>query len=168
MDILGAYLQTKSVFMISLYPFYSYQDDHRGISLDYAVGNPGAIPVQDSRSGLTYPSMFDAQLDTVRYALIREGFSNLPIMVTATGWPSGPNGTFGATVENARSYNGNLVKHVLGNAGTPLRPNSGPIPTFLFALFNEDENPENSTDRHFGLYDPSNLTSPIYDISLTV
>ena len=85
------------------------------------------------------------------------GYENISIVVTATGWPS-----FGtdikasiATVENARTYNNNLIKHVLSNEGTPMRPGKS-IETFIYALFNEDQKMgEYETTKNWGLFYPN-------------
>lgn len=157
--------EKNSVFMINIYPFFAYRDNHVDISLNYALGNPGTSPVGDSGSGLQYRNLFDAMVDTVISAMAKVGYGNVGVVITESGWPSGPNGEFAATVQNARSYNGNLVKHVLGNEGTPLRPGSGRIPTFIFALFNENQKGGNPTEQNFGLYYPNQ--SPVYNIPLS-
>ncbi|OWM89178.1 hypothetical protein CDL15_Pgr010464 [Punica granatum] len=46
--------------------------------------NPGRL---DSGSGITYMSMFDAQVDAVRAALNSMRFDDIEIMVAETGWP---------------------------------------------------------------------------------
>ncbi|PKI33198.1 hypothetical protein CRG98_046419 [Punica granatum] len=48
--------------------------------------NPGW---PDSGSGITYMSMFDAQVDAVRAALNSMRFDDIEIMVAETGWPYG-------------------------------------------------------------------------------
>lgn len=166
-SILAFLSQTNSVFMINVYPYFSYRDN-RGvdIKLDYALGNPSAAPVTDSGNGLVYHNIFDAMLDTVLAAMTRVGYGNVPFLITESGWPSGPGSEFGASVQNAQNYNTNLVRHVLGSSGTPRRPGSGRIPTFIFALFNENRKGGNPVEQNFGLYYPNQ--TPVYNVPLTV
>lgn len=152
--------QKNSVFMVNIYPFFAYRSNSGQINLDYALFNPNAPSVSDS--GRTYRNLFDAQVDSVIAAMNRLGYGNLPLMITESGWASGGGGV-GANVQNARTYNNNLVKHVLQN-GTPMRPGAR-IPTYIFALFNENQKGGDAIETNFGLFFPNQ--SPVYDINLS-
>lgn len=161
-SILGFLSQKGSVFMVNIYPFFSYTYNPGQISLDYALFNPNAPTVHDG--GRQYKNLFDAQLDAVISAMNRLGYGNLPVVVTESGWPSGGS-ALGANIGNAKTFNNNLVKHVLGNSGTPARPGVS-IQTYIFALFNENlKGADSNIEAHFGLFYPNQ--SPVYDINLS-
>ena len=117
--------------------------------LDYSLFTANGVVVHDGALG--YSNLFDAILDATYSALEKVGGSNVDIVVSETGWPSGGNGV-GATLENAKTYNNNVVAHVEKHAGTPKRPGKA-IETYLFAMFNENQKPE-GTEQNFGLYQP--------------
>lgn len=156
--------QTGSSLMVNVYPFFAYEGDANDISLDYALFRPNA-GVRDSNTGLLYTNLFDAQLDAVFSAMSALGYKDLDIVVSETGWPSkGDEGETGANLDNAAAYNGNLVKHVLSNSGTPLRPRAS-LDTFIFALFNENQKPGPTSERNYGLFYPTE--EHVYSIALT-
>ncbi|CAH2042116.1 unnamed protein product [Thlaspi arvense] len=88
-------------------------------------------------------------LDAFYSAVQSEGGSNVEIVVSASGWPS--YGGTDATVANAQTYCSNLIKHVEGVTGTPKRPAKA-IETYLFAMFDENQNSWAETEKHFGLF----------------
>lgn len=93
------------------------------------------------------------------------GGSNVEIVVAETGWPyRGDVGEAGATVENARAYNGNLIKHLRSMVGTPLMPGKS-VDTYLFALYDENLKPGPTSERSFGLFKPD--LSMTYDVGLS-
>ncbi|KQK22721.1 glucan endo-1,3-beta-glucosidase 7 isoform X1 [Brachypodium distachyon] len=155
--------QNGAPFMINPYPYFAYASDTRAETLAFCLfqPNPGRV---DAGSGLTYLNMFDAQLDAVRAALDAKGYGGLDIVIAETGWPyKGDAGEAGATPENARAYNGNLVAHLKAGTGTPRTPGKS-VDTYLFALYDEDLKPGAASERSFGLY-KADLT-PNYDIGL--
>lgn len=157
--------QTGSYLMVNAYPFFAYAANSDTISLDYALfkENPGVI---DSGNGLKYNNLFDAQIDAVNAAMSALQYDDVKVTVSETGWPSlGDNNEIGAGGDNAASYNGNLVRHVLNGSGTPLRPRD-PLNVFLFALFNENQKTGPTSERNYGLFYPSE--EKVYDIPLTV
>ena len=137
---------------------------HR-VSLDYALSNPSHVGAVDPFTKLQYTSMLYAQVDAVTFAAARLGYGNVPVHVSETGWPSkGDADEAGATVENARQYNRNLLMRQVSGEGTPLRPRLR-LEVYLFALFNEDMKPGPTSERNYGLYQPD--MSMVYNVGLS-
>ncbi|PQQ11694.1 glucan endo-1 3-beta-glucosidase [Prunus yedoensis var. nudiflora] len=136
--------QTKSPFLINPYPFFGFVPE----TLNYALFKPNA-GVFDNATGMNYTNMFDAQMDAVFSAMKQVGYEDVDIVVAETGWPSAGDPTQpDVNVDNAASYNGNLVRHVSSGKGTPLMPNRT-FETYIFALFNENLKPTTS-ERNYG------------------
>ncbi|KAH7422623.1 hypothetical protein KP509_12G017700 [Ceratopteris richardii] len=164
-QVLQFLAHTGSAFMVNAYPYFAYASDPKGVSLDYALF-ASKQGVKDPHTGFTYGSLFDAQIDAVHFAINAVGFKqHIPVIVSETGWPSnGDKNETGATMQNAQIYNSNLIKRVKSGVGTPLYPQEA-IPTYIFALFNENEKPGPSSERNFGLFQPSKAV--VYDAGLT-
>ncbi|KAB5541432.1 hypothetical protein DKX38_014406 [Salix brachista] len=108
---------------------------------------------------------FELLVDAVRSALNAMGFNDIEILVAETGWPyNGDGNEAGASVENARAYNGNLISHLRSMVGTPLMPGKS-VDTYIFALYDEDLKPGPTSERSFGLFKPD--LSMTYDIGLS-
>ena len=144
--------------MVNPYPFFSF----RPATLDFALFKPNA-GVFDNVTGMHYTNMFDAQLDAVYSAMKKLGYGDVDIVVAETGWPSaGDPNQPGVSMENAISYNRNLVKLVNSGIGTPLMPNRT-FETYVFALFNENLKPS-ASERNYGLFKPD--LTPVYDVGI--
>ncbi|GLJ18435.1 hypothetical protein SUGI_0326650 [Cryptomeria japonica] len=148
-----------SPFMANVHPYHSYDDNRKFIALEYALFKPTPL-VKDGN--LSYTNLFDAMVDTLISAMGSLGHPDLPIMITETGWPSA--GKDVATIENAQTYNNNLIKHVLSKTGTPKRPGRS-IDTYIFALFNEDLKTYAETEKHWGLFYPNG--QPVYPVNFS-
>ncbi|XP_021763892.1 glucan endo-1,3-beta-glucosidase 11-like [Chenopodium quinoa] len=144
---------TNSPFWVNAYPYFAYKDDPTKIQLDYVLFNPNP-GMMDPNTNLHYDNMLYAQVDAVIFAMWRLGYGGLDVRVSETGWPSmgDPNET-GATVQNAATYNKNLLKRQMANEGTPIRPKNR-LEVYVFALFNEDMKPGPTSERHYGLFQP--------------
>ncbi|KAL3621236.1 hypothetical protein CASFOL_036148 [Castilleja foliolosa] len=167
-DLLKPLLQfhsdNGSPFMINPYPFFAYQSDSRPETLSFCLFQPNAGRV-DSGTGIKYMNMFDAQVDSVHSALKGMGFKDVEIVVAETGWPyKGDPNEVGPNLESAKAYNGNLIKHLRSNVGTPLMPGKS-VDTYIFALYDEDLKPGPGSERSFGLYRPD--FTAIYDAGLS-
>ncbi|GLJ36098.1 hypothetical protein SUGI_0724160 [Cryptomeria japonica] len=146
--------------MAHVYPHFSSKHYVGSISADYALFRSTSTVVSLVIDGsLMYNNLFDALVDTFIAAIDKLGHSNIPIVITESGWPSAGNAV--ATVDNARTYNNNLIKHVLSNAGTPKRPGTT-IETYIFALFNENQKAGGEQERHFGLFETNK--TPVYPV----
>ncbi|KAK1277801.1 Glucan endo-1,3-beta-glucosidase [Acorus gramineus] len=146
---------TGAPLLVNVYPYFSYKGNRNSISLQYATFTSPSTVVQDG--SLNYQNLFDAMVNSVYAALSQAGGANMPIVVSESGWPS--DGGFAASVVNAGTYNANLVKHVGG--GTPRK--SGPLETYIFAMFNENQKTGDPTEQHFGLFYPNQ--QPVYPVS---
>ncbi|GAV61031.1 Glyco_hydro_17 domain-containing protein, partial [Cephalotus follicularis] len=148
---------TKSPFMVNVYPYISYLNSLNYVPLDYALFKGGNV-VQDG--ALMYTNLFDASIDAFVYAMEREGIVGVPVLVTETGWPTG--GGVATSAENALAYNENVVRKVVNDVGTPKRPGET-MEVYLFEIFDENEKSGDNYERHFGVFGLDGVKA--YDLS---
>lgn len=161
--ILQFHSQTGSPFLINAYPFFAYKGSPNEVSLNYVLFQPNE-GMTDPATNFHYDNMLDAQLDAVYSAIKAMGHTNIQVKVSETGWPSrGDSDETGATPENARLYNGNLLKRIQQKKGTPANP-SIPLDIYVFALFNENQKFGPTSERNYGLYYPNGTA--VYNIGL--
>ncbi|KAK4780493.1 hypothetical protein SAY87_016599 [Trapa incisa] len=155
--------QIGSPFLVNAYPYFSYMYNPNEVPLDYVLfqPNPG---MTDPNTNLHYDNMLFAQIDAVYSAMEALGHSDIIVRISETGWPSqGDPSEAGATPENAKLYNGNLLQRIEQKQGTPVRPDV-PLDVYVFALFNENMKPGPASERNYGLYYPDGR--PVYDLGL--
>ncbi|XP_009772777.1 glucan endo-1,3-beta-glucosidase 11-like [Nicotiana sylvestris] len=160
-QVLDFHCKTGSYFQINAYPYFAYKANPKQVPLDYVLfqPNPGNV---DPVTNLHYDNMLYAQIDAVHSALASIGYKNVCVQISETGWPSkGDGDEVGATPDNARKYNCNLIKLVSQKKGTPLRPNTN-LNIYVFALFNENLKPGPTSERNYGLFKPDG--SPSYPL----
>ncbi|XP_010542063.1 PREDICTED: glucan endo-1,3-beta-glucosidase 11 [Tarenaya hassleriana] len=164
--ILEFHRKTGSPFLINAYPFFAYKANPKQVSLDFVLFQPNQ-GVVDPATNLHYDNMLFAQIDAVYSALSAAGYRSLRVQISETGWPSkGDADEFGATPENARRYNGNLMKMMMGKkTKTPLRPTSD-LDVYVFALFNENMKPGPTSEKNYGLFKPDG--TPAYSLGFTL
>ncbi|XP_021852763.2 glucan endo-1,3-beta-glucosidase 3 isoform X1 [Spinacia oleracea] len=158
---------TGSYFMLNVYPYYDYMQSNDAIPLDYALFRP--LPPNkeavDANTLLHYTNVFDAVVDASYFAMSYLNFTNVPVIVTESGWPSKGDSTEpDATIENANTYNSNLIRRVLNNTGTPKHPGVA-VSTYIYELYNEDSRPGSISEKNWGLFDSNG--APIYTLHLT-
>ncbi|KAL5831453.1 hypothetical protein ACOSQ4_016807 [Xanthoceras sorbifolium] len=162
--ILNFHAKTGSPFLINAYPYFAYKDSPKQVPLDFVLFQPNQ-GIVDPASNLHYDNMLFAQIDAVYSALASLGYKKLFIHISETGWPSkGDENEAGATPENAKKYNGNLIKLITSKKGTPMRPNCD-LNIYVFALFNENMKPGPTSERNYGLFKPDG--SPAYSIGFS-
>lgn len=152
---------SKSFYFVNAYPYFAWAANAKKVPVDYATFGSVRAAVQDG--GLKYTDMLSAQLDANIAAIEKLGYNNVKIAISETGWPAA--GGPGANVDLAATYNRRVVVRMLANPalGTPKRPGTF-VPTYLFALFNADNN-KHGTQRNWGLLYPNG--SQVYPVDMT-
>ncbi|KAL7131504.1 hypothetical protein ABFS83_12G007900 [Erythranthe nasuta] len=137
----------EAPFTINIYPFISLYIDPN-FPVEYAFFDGGATPLNDG--GTSYYNMFDANHDTLVWALQKNGFANLPIVIGEIGWPT--DGDRNANVDYAQRFNQGVMARITAGRGTPMRP--GPIDAYLFSLIDEDDKSiqPGNFERHWGVF----------------
>ncbi|KAI3468459.1 hypothetical protein Pfo_025122 [Paulownia fortunei] len=145
-------------FTVNIYPFISLYNDPN-FPVDYAFFDGYSSSIDDN--GRTYTNVFDANYDTLVWALQRNGFANLTIIVGEIGWPT--DGDRNANIGYAQRFNQGFMSHV--NRGTPMRP--GPVDAYLFSLIDEDAKSiqPGNFERHWGIFNYDG--TPKYNLSLS-
>ncbi|KAL5217855.1 hypothetical protein ABZP36_018539 [Zizania latifolia] len=159
---------TGSPLMLNVYPYYDYMRSNGVIPLDYALFRP--LPPNkeavDANTLLHYTNVFDAVVDAAYFAMAYLNVTNVPVMVTETGWPhkGDPSNEPDATSDNADTYNSNLIRHVMNSTGTPKHPGVA-VPTYIYELYDEDTRPGSTSEKYWGLFDMNGI--PAYTLHLT-
>ncbi|KAI4376382.1 hypothetical protein MLD38_014151 [Melastoma candidum] len=134
-------------FTVNIYPFISLYTDPN-FPIEYAFFDGNATPLTDGSA--TYYNMFDANYDTLVWALQKNGFGNLPIIVGEVGWPT--DGDKNANSDNAQRFSQGFMSHISSGKGTPMR--TGPVDAYLFSLIDEDAKSitPGNFERHWGVF----------------
>ncbi|KAJ3686572.1 hypothetical protein LUZ61_015736 [Rhynchospora tenuis] len=135
-----------SAFVVNIYPFLSlYQNS--GFPVDYAFFGTGSRSINDN--GKQYTNVFDANFDTLVWALKKAGVPDLKIIVGEVGWPT--DGDKNANPNMAKKFYDGLLKKMAKKEGTPMRP--GPVDIYLFGLIDEDSKSilPGNFERHWGI-----------------
>uniref|UniRef100_A0A6N2LH66 glucan endo-1,3-beta-D-glucosidase n=1 Tax=Salix viminalis TaxID=40686 RepID=A0A6N2LH66_SALVM len=158
---------TGSHLMLNIYPYYDYMQSNGVIPLDYALLKPLAPNKEavDANTLVHYSNVFDAMIDAAYFAMDFLNFTSVPVMVTESGWPSkGDSNEPDATLDNANTYNSNLIRHVLNKTGTPKHPGIA-VSTYIYELYNEDLKPGPVSEKNWGLFNANG--EPVYILHLT-
>ncbi|XP_057740235.1 glucan endo-1,3-beta-glucosidase 8-like [Arachis stenosperma] len=146
-EILQFLNDNNSPFFINIYPY---------LSLYLNPNFPEELAFFDAgRSfedkGATYTNVFDASVDTLVWALKKEGYSDMKIVVGEVGWPT--DGHKSANKDKARRFYHGFLKKLGNQQGSPLHP--GVLDVYLFGLF--DENLKSiepgKFERHWGIFE---------------
>ncbi|KAK7318924.1 hypothetical protein RJT34_03632 [Clitoria ternatea] len=145
---------TNSSFMLNAYPYYGYTKGDGIFPIEYALFQPlpSVKQIVDPNTLFHYNSMFDAMVDATYYSIEALNFNNIPVVVTETGWPwFGGANEQDATVENAETYNNNMIQRVLNDSGPPSQPDIA-TNTYIYELFNEDKRNGPISEKNWGIF----------------
>lgn len=152
-----------SFYMVNAYPYHAYMAESQDIALDYALFEPKDL-VLDPTTNLSYSSLLAAQVDAVYFALETMGHSELSVLISESGWPTkGDVDESVANVQNAATYNNNLLMLVQNNTGTPHKPGQ-PLNAYIFSLFDEDEKTGKESERNWGVFNVDETSIYYLDI----
>ncbi|XP_061341983.1 glucan endo-1,3-beta-glucosidase 8-like [Gastrolobium bilobum] len=159
-EIIEFLYSNNAPFTVNIYPFLSlYGNDN--FPFDFAFFDGNNKPLRDGNA--LYTNVFDANLDTLLWAVDKAGYPDLQVIVGEVGWPT--DGDKNANVQNAKRFDLGLIKHVLSGNGTPKR--KGIIDLYLFSLI--DENAKSvapgNFERHWGVFEFDG--KPKYELDLT-
>lgn len=154
--------RAKSPLMMNLYPYYVFMQNKGVVPLDNSLFKPltPSKEMVDPNTLLHYTNVLDAMIDSVYVSMKNLNITDVQILVTESGWPSkGDSKEPYASLDNADTYNSNLIKHVLDRSGTPLHPEIMPS-VYIYELFNEDLRSQPASEANWGLFYGN--TTPIY------
>ncbi|XP_030542378.1 glucan endo-1,3-beta-glucosidase 5-like [Rhodamnia argentea] len=134
-------------FTINFYPFISLYKDPN-FPIDFAFFDNSSSTLNDK--GTVYTNVFDASHDMLVWALQKNGFGNMSIIVGEVGWPT--DGDKNANAKNAQRFNQGFMTRYSAGKGTPMRP--GQLDAYLFSLIDEDGKSiqPGNFERHWGLF----------------
>lgn len=147
LDIIRFLNDNGAPLTVNIYPFISLYNDPN-FPVDFAFFNGGSTPINDG--GRIYDNVFDANYDTFIWALQKNGFGNMSIIVGEIGWPT--DGDKNANLKFAQRFNQGFISRVAAGKGTPMRLN--PVDAYLFSLIDEDDKiiQGGNFERHWGLF----------------
>uniref|UniRef100_A0A2P2QM17 glucan endo-1,3-beta-D-glucosidase n=1 Tax=Rhizophora mucronata TaxID=61149 RepID=A0A2P2QM17_RHIMU len=154
--------KTGSPLMMNLYPYYVFMQNKGVVPLDNSLFKPltPSKEMVDPNTLLHYTNVLDAMIDAAYFSMKNLNVTDVEVLVTETGWPSkGDSKEPYATVDNADTYNSNLIKHVFDHSGTPLHPEVTSS-VYIYELFNEDLRSSPVSEANWGLFHGN--SSPVY------
>ncbi|CAN0897326.1 Glucan endo-1,3-beta-glucosidase 1 [Linum grandiflorum] len=154
--------RTGSPLMMNLYPYYVFMQNKGVVPLENSLFKPltPSKEMVDPNTLLHYTNVLDAMIDAAYFSMKNLNITDVVVLVTETGWPSkGDSKETYATVDNADTYNSNLIKHVLDESGTPLHPEVTSN-VYIYELFNEDLRSPPVSEANWGLFYGN--STPVY------
>ncbi|KAF7806329.1 glucan endo-1,3-beta-glucosidase 8-like [Senna tora] len=161
-EIIQFLYSCNAPFTVNIYPFLSLYYGNDNFPFEFAFFD-GIInkPLRDGNS--LYTNVFDANFDTLLWALDKAGYPDMEVLVGEVGWPT--DGDKNANIQNAKRFNQGLLKHILSGNGTPKR--KAILDIYLFSLI--DENAKSvapgTFERHWGIFEFDG--KPKYELDLT-
>ncbi|PSS04696.1 Glucan endo-1,3-beta-glucosidase [Actinidia chinensis var. chinensis] len=154
--------RTQSPIMMNLYPYYVFMQNKGVVPLENSLFKPltPSKEMVDPNTLLHYTNVLDAMIDAVYFSMNNLNITDVVVLVTETGWPSkGDSKESYATIDNADTYNSNLIKHVFDKSGTPLHPEITSN-VYIYELFNEDLRAPPVSEANWGLFNGN--STPVY------
>ncbi|KAM7260481.1 hypothetical protein ACFE04_016222 [Oxalis oulophora] len=138
-----------SPLLVNLYTYFSHKYDPTNVPLDYSLFTYNGVRFTDPANSLQYTNVFDATLDAMYVALAKINGGSLNVVISESGWPTA--GGSDASVENAKTYNNNLIQHVKN--GSPRKRIN--LETYIFDMFDENQKDGDEYEKHWGLFSPN-------------
>ncbi|XP_010546762.1 PREDICTED: glucan endo-1,3-beta-glucosidase 1 [Tarenaya hassleriana] len=154
--------RTGSPLMMNLYPYYVFMQNKGVVPLDNCLFKPltPSKEMVDPNTLLHYTNVLDAMIDAAYVSMKNLNVTDVAVLVTESGWPSkGDSKEPYATIDNADTYNSNLIKHVFDRTGTPLHPEMTSS-VYIYELFNEDLRAPPVSEANWGLFYGN--STPVY------
>lgn len=155
--------RTQSPLMMNLYPYYVFMQNKGVVPLDNSLFKPltPSKEMVDPNTLLHYTNVLDAMVDSVYFSMKNLNVTDVAVLVSETGWPSKGDAKEEpyATVDNADTYNSNLIKHVFDHNGSPLHPEITSS-AYIYELFNEDLRSTPVSEANWGLFYGN--STPVY------
>ncbi|KAL3850880.1 hypothetical protein ACJIZ3_012762 [Penstemon smallii] len=154
--------RTQSPLMMNLYPYYVFVQNKGVVPLENSLFKPltPSKEMVDPNTLLHYTNVLDAMIDSVYFSMRNLNVTDVVVLVSETGWPSrGDSKEPYATIDNADTYNSNLIKHVFDRSGTPLHPEITSS-VYVYELFNEDLRSPPVSEANWGLFYGN--STPVY------
>lgn len=154
--------RTQSPLMMNLYPYYVFMENKGVVPLDNSLFKPltPSKEMVDPNTLLHYTNVYDAMIDSAYFSMKNLNTTDVVVLVSETGWPSkGDSKEPYATVDNADTYNSNLIKHVFDKSGSPFHPEMTSS-AYIYELFNEDLRSPPISEANWGLFHGN--TTPVY------
>lgn len=154
--------KTGAPLMMNLYPYYVFMQNKGVVPLDNSLFKPltPSKEMVDPNTLLHYTNVLDAMIDAAYFSMKNLNITDVMVLVTESGWPSkGDSKEPYATIDNADTYNSNLIKHILDRSGTPFHPEVTSS-LYIYELFNEDLRSPPISEANWGLFHAN--TTPVY------
>ncbi|KAF5188206.1 Glucan endo-1,3-beta-glucosidase [Thalictrum thalictroides] len=154
--------RTGSPLMMNLYPYYVFMQNKGAVPLENSLFKPltPSKEMVDPNTLLHYTNVLDAMVDAAYFSMKNLNITDVVVLVTESGWPSrGDSKEPFATVDNADTFNSNLIKHVYDRTGTPFHPEITSS-VYIYELFNEDLITTPLSEANWGLFYGN--STPVY------
>ncbi|XP_077234120.1 putative glucan endo-1,3-beta-glucosidase BG1 [Tasmannia lanceolata] len=142
--IIDFLISNEAPLFVNVYPLPYRFHSHHNLDLAHYLFTATTPLVTDGN--YIYKYVFDSMVDAFDSAIYALKKRHVNLIVAATGWPH--NGEFEATIENAQTYNDNLIQHVMN--GTPKLP--GRLETYILGMYDEDGMTMNQWSRYYGVF----------------
>lgn len=111
-DIVKFLKANGSPFVVNIYPFLSLQLN-KDFPFEFAFFGSGGRSINDN--GKNYDNVFDANFDTLVWALKKNNFGSMKIIVGEAGWPT--DGDKNANATNAQRFYEGFMKKLAAKKG---------------------------------------------------
>ncbi|PHT54287.1 hypothetical protein CQW23_08749 [Capsicum baccatum] len=148
LESVAEFNRTGAPFVLILFPIHFVKDILK-YPMEFAFfDNNSGFTIEDGN--VTYTNAVELMIDSVAWAIKKAGYPNMKIRIAQIGWPT--DGYLHANVQNAERFHRGLLKFIVSQKGTPLKP--GPMDIYLHSLCDENifGTMFGTFQRHWGIY----------------